>query len=283
MNFRIVSVGVVLALAQVGLAQFGPVDSTEKKRITVKANTFYRVTNREGTVKYDKIRITNDTLLSQGDVLVALTLEDTPDESVAPIKVERNLYSISLYPLTMWTVAGQIFNSSNNSVSGGTTTISGSTIAASALISNPKRRGTALELSGFYFLPYRESDGDFYQLSLGAMFTRNLGVQVGYYDSTKVDLKAISYHLLVRLASGMVQPEGGRSWGFGLGIGGFYNYSGDVGNGSGRSSRHTHNISAFVQGNYGFSDRLSLAGTLWFLRDRNVDVSRLSVGISYRF
>ncbi|HMS54894.1 MAG TPA: hypothetical protein PKA27_05795 [Fimbriimonadaceae bacterium] len=284
MNVRFVTVGVVLSLAQFGLCQLNHVGSTVRSKVRLKANTLYRVLGNgpEGSqpIVAGPIRITADSQLIRGTYI---ELEETtlePKPGVEPIKVEHSLYTISLYPATMWTVAGQLFDSSNNSVTGGTTTISGATIAANALISNPGRSGTAFEVGGFFFKPYRESDGDFYQISLGGMFTPNLGLQVGYYNSTKVDLRAVSYHMLVRLASGMVQPLGGKEWGITLGLGGFFNYAPDSGS---RVVRRTHNVSAFVSGNYAFTDRLSLVGTIWFLRDRNVDVTRLAAGISFKF
>jgi hypothetical protein len=193
---------------------------------------------------------------------------------------KREALSFGVYPLTVFSVAGAIQRSSDGAFVGGTYSSTGITYSGDYVqLLDQSRR---LEVGGFY---YRAFDGssDLYQVALRFFPTPVAGFQFGYIDSTMFPARTNSYHVLLQTEGrGINGKEGAVHMEFGVGI--LNNLSPQLNTGTGAySSLSTVNFSTFVDVSYGLSKNVKLLATEWYVRDRNDDINRFGLGVSFQF
>jgi len=189
--------------------------------------------------------------------------------------------SYAIYPVIVWSVAGSL-QADDLSFVGGTKSLNGTLVAASQ---STKLGNRVLEFGGWFYFPRSAGSSALFQIETGLMFTDNVGLQVAYINSTndRVEADSTSYHALVRLGSDHQGSLGGRDWSAQLGLGAVQNVNSYKGLSGANSTRkgNTVNFSSFLQLGFEIQPGVSIDGSWWYLRDRNVDVTRFGIGVSF--
>lgn len=185
--------------------------------------------------------------------------------------VKRTYGALSFYPLSPTSVAGNIYDPGSNTLAGGTRTIQGMFFGGSFGVRAPHTDGGSLEVGAFYFLPKSSSDGNFYQVNLKYFPIKNLGGEIGYFSNTSgPSFREYALHLVYRY------DAAGAPLHTQVGIGTYLNPDGSS------SGGQTYNFSAFTNLAFDLGKRFQLLGTYWYLRDRNLDVTRFSIGFGFK-
>jgi hypothetical protein len=212
-----------------------------------------------------------------------------PNGHPATVPTPKQYVALGVYPATYFSIAGPIPQANNAGYMGGTKTVGGVTF--SGAFGLPFHKGNQLvELGGFYFRTY-DGSADLYQIDLRAMATKELGLQVAFLDSTHVALREWSLHGIYDLNSLSLNPALRHPWDLMFGVGfitdGGRSALNSQNNGlvtvSGYSDRSSVNFSAFINGSLEIARNTSLLLSYWYVRDRNADNNRVSLGIGYKF
>ena len=225
--------------------------------------------------------ITEDGISLPIGVGVTISRPNEKDQR-ATLTVPRSQFAFGVFPGTVFSIAGQLLNEKLNQFEGGTRSIVG-TVFNFDSISNLDR-GRRFEIGGFYFNPDSERYGDLYQINARYFPNKQIGFQVAYIDSTEGKASSGSYHVLLDLVSEGAGRTKGKKIGARLGIGLLQNFTKEFDAGSGGVIRsNTANFSTFLDVSLEVLPRVSLNATEWFIRDRNADINRFGVGLSYKF
>ncbi len=288
MKGRMGRLSAVIALAALGavsaFGQFGvdPGDSFAKLGVgsTVKSDDGRRIALRLG----DKYTIEgSDTVYTVGEevravpVGVGITINGTQKATVTR---PRSQQTVGLFPATQFSVAGQLFDSDANEFVGGTRTVVGTVLTLDS-ISNLDN-GRRFELGGWFFFPNDGSVNDLYQLSARYFPNKQIGFQIAYIDSTQFKASSASYHLVFDVSSQGAGVTKGVTISSRLGVGALTNFTRDSDEFGVTRRRNTTNFSTFVDVSLEITKRLSINATEWFVRDRNNDVNRFGIGLSYK-
>lgn len=237
----------------------------------------------------DVVRIQgSDVQYTVGDSGVVLPIEVgvvVNGKQEARTHAPRSQHSVGLYPLSIFSIGG-LLRQPDNSLVGGTRSIVGS-IFSYDVVSNLDY-GRRFEFGGFYFRPYDGNDGDLYQIAGRYFPNKQIGFQVAYLNSTEAhgnsDASSFSYHVLIDVTAVPTGRPDARQITARLGVGVLNNLSKEYQLSDNQFvSRSTFNFSTFVDLSYSLGPRVSLNATEWYIRDRNADLNRFSVGASYRF
>src|SRR5204863_6907847 len=79
-----------------------------------------------------------------------------------------------------------------------------------------RTNGRSLEFGGWF---WKSSDSDVYQVHVKTYFSRELGMQLGWLNSTNEAANQITLFLTHDLASANVAPNSARKWGVQTGVG----------------------------------------------------------------
>lgn len=200
----------------------------------------------------------------------------------AVLPAPRSQHTLGLYPGTVFSIAGQLLDEELNQLVGGTKSIVG-TVVTYDVVSNLDY-GRRFELGGFYFSPDSDRYGDLYQLNARYFPNKQIGFQVAYIDSTEIKASSGSFHVLFDISAQGAGRTKGKKIGARLGVGTLGNFTKDTSpDGTTRIRRQTFNFSTFLDASLEITPRLSLNATEWFIRDRNVDINRFGIGLSYKF
>ena len=186
---------------------------------------------------------------------------------------------LAAYPAAFFAVSGALVNS-NNGITGGTKIVTGyiASVDHTFASSGPQ----SYSIGGFYFRSY-DGTADLYQIGIQSFPHETYGFQLAYLNSTLRNANAVSGHLLLRFAN-----EGSKGWAQPLsaevGIGALADFSPDFDIPSNRYvSRQSVNFSTYIQVAYKLTDKVAILGSEWYVRDRNDDVNRMALGVSYSF
>ena len=220
--------------------------------------------------------ITPATIVREG-----MKIKDTKTGEVFTVKVPDKYLTLSLY-FASFGIAGPI-QQGDGSFEGGTDEVQNPLIAVDAGLPIPRKYGS-LSVGGWYFPSPRGSSNDLYQIQ--ARYSRSktnpVGFQLAYLNSENDSAPGLTYHVTYTLSSAKFTPDA-LPWSVEFGAG-FLNSRGDQAQADGTvRHRNTYNTSFFVNGSLGVTKNVAALASLWVVRERNQDLTRLALGVSYRF
>jgi hypothetical protein len=280
-QLRLLSVALALAsLGSVASAQFASfalqfVSANGYEGVDEDGNSFELFIGKEITVEGKKIVVTKETMLAVGRTIIV-------DGKRATVRFRPYVEVGAVF--SVFSIAGPI-QQSDDSFLGGTKSVSNTTFTLDASLNRVSGNQPRYSIGGWYFLddPARE-DSDLYQVHVRGIGLDGFGGQIAYINSTTVDIPAVTLHALYVVDSSRVEPQARTPWSIELGLGTFIDLAAarSIDDNSTRPLK-TLNFSTFTQGKLRLTERVSLTGTVWFVRDRNTDFTRLAVGLAYRF
>ena len=277
--FALAALGAVSALGQFGV---DPGDSFAKLGVgsIVKGDDGRRIALRVG----DKYTLgASDTVYTVGSevrsvpVGVGITLNG---KDKATVVRQRSQQTVGVFPGTTFSVAGQLFDADANEFVGGTQSFVGTVLTLDS-VSNLDN-GRRFELGGFFFFPDNSDVNDLYQVAARYFPNKQIGFQVAYIDSSQFKASSASYHLLLDISTQGAGVTKGVTISSRLGVGALTNFTRDRDENGVSTRRNSTNFSTFVDVSLEITKRLSLNATEWFIRDRNNDINRFGIGLSYK-
>jgi len=198
-----------------------------------------------------------------------------PDGSVARIPPS---FTLTLDPLAVFSYAGALPQG------GGTESFTGVILAPNYAIGLSRQR--SLEFGGFYF--FEQRGRDIYQIDSKYYFNRSVGIQASYLNLKTGNAPAFTGFLLLRIDAPNQAP---RNWEVVFGTGAYLNVGNEVSHelGSGGNlffpsvPASTLNFSFFVNGSLNLGKNISLTAGNWYIRDRNSELNRFTLGLGFKF
>lgn len=193
---------------------------------------------------------------------------------------KRPVLGVALYPATVFAVSGALVNSAN-SLTGGTRLTTGATLSFDEVLTAGKQ--STVSLSGFYFRDYQGLT-DLYQVAFSSFPRYSYGFQFAFLDSTLKSAPGATAHVILRFENQMAA----RSWKSplqaDLGIGIYSDFSPNYDFADGKYVvEQSVNFSTFFEASYEIAPNVSIVGSEWYVRDRNDDVNRFGIGLSFSF
>ena len=184
---------------------------------------------------------------------------------LSKISAPAHYGSIAAYPVAVFNQGGTLVNSSS-----GTRSDAGFLVSAD-LGFKPAKAPTSFEIGGWY---WRKGRSDLYQIHARAFVSPDVAIQVGELRSTQVSGHAYTAFLIYEFNSKQIAPDLKRQFGIQIGPGIFNDPTG---------GKNTTTFSVFVQGSVQLDKNLTLNAGQWYLRDRQVDLTRFTLGLGYGF
>jgi hypothetical protein len=186
-------------------------------------------------------------------------------------------FTITVDPLAVFTFAGSLGDT------GGTKSFGGGIIAPEYSFAIGGNR--SLEIGGFYFL--EERGHDVYQLDVKMFFNREMGAQLAYLNIKKGGAPALTGFGLYRLTS---PPKTRRDWNLLFGVGAYLNLANQIDPQEGGGGNtifpeapvSTVNFTFFMNGSFSLGKNVSLTASHWYIRDRNSELNRFALGLSFK-
>jgi hypothetical protein len=222
------------------------------------------------------IVIAADTQLSLKNGAIVVFKDTGAVAKLPPAPVE-----VDVYPLAVFTYSGALGNE------GGTVSFNGELFALNAPLISGKLE--SIELGGFYFLE-RESR-DIYQFHLRLHATPEWGTQIAYLNTSNGHAPAITTFLLYDLTSARMAKSSRLPWALELGAGTYWNIGKDLRASEGTGDnvnftevpRSTVNFTYYLNASVALSKKVSLSASQWYIRDRNGELNRFTLGLGFRF
>jgi hypothetical protein len=224
---------------------------------------------------------------------------------------KKHLYygSIALYPLAAFDTAGAFGNGNGTrTLAGGLYTVDLGTVLRNGLLHGKVR----YEIGAWY---WGNSNADLYETHFRALTRSGLGFQAGYLNTTKgfivvpgeqnklvTDANALDFFVLYNIHNrraakaagpavppvpGAGRPPKYHNWNIELGVGLFVDNTphiiGNMPSNFTRSNATTGNYTFFISGAVEVAPRVSIIASDWVIRDRAVDLNRVSVGVGWSF
>ena len=221
------------------------------------------------------IQIPDGLVLPSGQIL------RTEDGERIVIGEETPNFSVALYPFAQFESGGQLPNG-GQAFKGGTSSVTGG--LAEANISLRKKTG-GWEAGGFYWGAYTEhSQGNLYEGHL-RYFLKDLGFQVAYLNDTLGNGSSAAFSFLYDIHGNErdVFKPGAVTVRAGLGL--LADFSPEYGNFSNGISKSMTTVGPQIMAQFSvqLSRNLSAIASTWYIRDRDVDLTRLAAGFGYQF
>lgn len=197
------------------------------------------------------------------------------------LQVGKNRYfAVAFYPLAVFTYAGALGDQP-----GGTLSTTGQLIAAD--VGFRRKRG-AVELGGWYFHTSKKGTKDLYQVQARTFLKPEFGVQLAYINISDGTAPSYTGFLIYNLSSASAGQRPKHPWSFQIGGGAYWNVSKEIRPTAGAGGttfplvpRSTSNFTSFVSGSVGLNKSMNLSFGQWYLRDRNADINRFTLGVSF--
>jgi hypothetical protein len=223
----------------------------------------------------EHIQIPDGLVLPSGQVL------RTENGERIEIGEEVPNFSVALYPFAQFESGGQLPNG-GQAFKGGTSSVTGG--LAEADISLRKKAG-GWEAGGFYWGAYTEhSQGNLYEGHI-RYFVKDLGFQASYLNDTLGNGSSAGFSLLYDIHGNEhdVFKPGAVTVRAGLGL--LADFSPEYGNFSNGISRNLTTVGPQIIAQFSvqLSRNLSAIASTWYIRDRDVDLTRLAAGFGYQF
>lgn len=206
----------------------------------------------------------------------------TPDGKSGVVSKKKAI-TVGLYG-TSWFLGGALPSNNNSTVTGGTSLVSGTILSLEYQL--PIKPD--LTLTSWYYRPNSAASKDLYQLGLRYMHNKTFGFQAAYLDSSDVDVDAATFQFVMKLGSGACNS--GKPWEISLLSGVYYNWADFTPETPQRGNeldfkrkRTSSGLSLAVQGGMQLTDSISLLGSYWFINDRNVNITRVGIGVGVKF
>lgn len=198
-----------------------------------------------------------------------------PDGSTARVSP---IFTLTFDPLAVFSYAGALPGG------GGTKSFTGLILAPNYAI--PRGKQTSLELGGFYFL--EKDRRDIYQVDVKYFVNREVGAQLAYLNLRIGNAPAFTGFLLYRLTS---PANSSKNWNLLFGGGAYYNISRQIspiiGGGGNEifpeAPLSTVNFTFFMNGSITLNKTMSLTASHWYIRDRNSELNRFALGLTFKF
>lgn len=199
----------------------------------------------------------------------------------AVVKLPSVPVDIGFYPFAVFSYSGALGNQ------GGTLSFNGEVFTLNAALLAGKRQ--SVELGGFYFA--ERGGRDIYQANLRFHMTPEWGTQIAYLNTRNGHAPAITNFLLYNLSSARVASNAKRAWGLEIGIGTYWNVGKDLTaqNGAGGNvnfnevPRSTVNFTYYLNASIAITKTVNLSASQWYIRDRNGELNRFTIGLGFRF
>jgi len=198
-----------------------------------------------------------------------------PDGSVARLAPS---FTLTVDPLAVFSYAGALPQG------GGTKSFTGAILAPNYAIDLARQR--SMEFGGFYF--FEQGGHDIYQLDSKYYFNRQVGLQLSYINLKSGEAPAFTGFFLLRLES---PSQTARNWQVILGNGAYLNVSNEISHQVGGGGNEffppvpasTINYTFFVNGSLNLGRNISLTAGNWYIRDRNSELNRFTLGLGFKF
>ncbi|MFZ4507727.1 MAG: hypothetical protein ACOYON_08545 [Fimbriimonas sp.] len=286
-NMRIAIIAAALVVASVASAQFIP--SVTKGEVMAENAVLVTASGKTVTVKLgDKIEFPNGltiTVQKHTRLPIGAKVKVNGEDVTLPFSGPRT--ELAQY-WAAFSIAGPT-QQSDGLLKGGTKTVwgplltLGTTFDKRAKYLAPRNLALPLSIGGWYFRPDKRGN-DVYQIHLRQFVTRSFGVQVAYLNSTTTSAPTATYHGFFQVSSTDYDPNAKTPWSVEIGVGLLNDFTPNISLATGdQTPQHSLNLSTYAQVGVGVGGNISLTGSFWFFRDRNVDVNRLGVGVQIRF
>lgn len=225
-----------------------------------------------------------------GDRLPAGVTEVVNAKTGEFIEIGKPMISFSVMP-SSYSLAGAI-GTSSSSIVHGTSSVRGMVFSGTYGMRTKGRNPSdpmMTQISAFAFVPVKSTGGGYWQVALRQMFNMTGGLQLGYFANAPTDNTFARFHGLSAYAIFNLNatPAVGNRGNFSLdmGAGGVLNNENAVANFASGTQKSAKSFDPSVFFNMGFdlSKSVSLQGGVWWMRVRNVDVTRFSFGTTFRF
>lgn len=173
--------------------------------------------------------------------------------------------AVVVYPYAGFRLGGSL----PNGTSGTTSNIGG----LFSLDFGFRKRGhvDALEFGGWY---WSDAHSNLYQVHGRYMFNPDLGFQAALLNTTRGAPNLYTLFAIYDLDSHRIGAKTRRAFGIQFGVGTLLD--------SGQN-KTTSDLSFYANARLNLATNITLNGTAWYVRDRNVDLNRFAVGLGYSF